>query len=58
MWDLGHSSLSMTNYYASLADQNRMKRHRQYSYMEQFAGAGATRLGGTPEVYPIWLKGQ
>lgn len=35
MWDLGHSSLTMTNYYASLADQNRMRRHRQFSYMER-----------------------
>ncbi len=37
MWDLGHSSLTMTNYYASLADQNRMRRHRQFSYMERMA---------------------
>ena len=41
MWDLGHSSLTMTNYYASLADQNRMRRHRQFSYMERMARNGA-----------------
>jgi site-specific recombinase XerD len=40
MWDLGHSSLTMTNHYASLADQNRMSRHRQFSYMERIARSG------------------
>jgi len=48
MWDLGHSSLTMTNYYASLADQNRMKRHRQYSYMEQFAGTRGRHVPNGP----------
>jgi site-specific recombinase XerD len=35
MHDLGHTSLTMTNYYASLADQTRMQRHRQFSYMQR-----------------------
>ena len=43
MWDLGHSSLTMTNYYASLADQNRMRQHRQFSYMERFTAASPAR---------------
>ena len=30
---LGHSSLTMSNYYATLADENRMRRHCQFSYM-------------------------
>lgn len=45
MRDLGHSSLTMTNYYASLADQNRMRRHRQFSYMERLARASKPEKG-------------
>lgn len=50
MWDLGHSSLTMTNYYASLADQSRMKRHRQFSYMEQFSRGNATQANSVKRI--------
>lgn len=47
MWDLGHSSL---------ADQNRMRRHRQFSYMGRLARMGqptpARRFWGRPTEPP------
>ncbi len=45
MHELGHSSLTMTNYYASLADQSRMRRHRQFSYMERVTRTEKTGVG-------------